>query len=43
MRGVGAVALGACVAIPAVAQASEPVRTVFGTLPDGRTVEEVTL
>jgi aldose 1-epimerase len=43
MRGVGAVALGACAAIPAVAQASEPVRTVFGTLPDGRTVEEVTL
>ncbi|EIZ87101.1 aldose 1-epimerase [Methylobacterium sp. GXF4] len=43
MRGVGAVALGACAANPAVAQASEPVRTVFGTLPDGRTVEEVTL
>ncbi|SFM23664.1 aldose epimerase family protein [Methylobacterium pseudosasicola] len=43
MRGVGAVALGACAAIPVVAPAAEPVRTVFGTLPDGRAVEEVTL
>ncbi|MCJ2095769.1 galactose mutarotase [Methylobacterium sp. J-072] len=32
-----------CATIPMVAQAAEPVRTVFGTLPDGRTVEEVTL
>ncbi|MCJ2056863.1 galactose mutarotase [Methylobacterium sp. J-048] len=43
MRGVGAVALGACAAIPMVARAAEPVRTLFGTLPDGRAVEEVTL
>ncbi|MCJ2139597.1 aldose epimerase family protein [Methylobacterium sp. E-066] len=32
-----------CATIPMVAQAAEPVRTVFGTLPDGRTVEEVML
>lgn len=47
MRGVGPLALCACAAIPgltpAPAQAAEPVRTVFGTLPDGRSVEEVTL
>ena len=43
MRGVGTVALCACAAAPALAQAAEPSRTVFGTLPDGRTVEEVTL
>ena len=43
MRGVGTVALCACAAVPAIAQAAEPSRTVFGTLPDGRTVEEVTL
>jgi len=40
---MGLVALCAGVAIPALVQAAEPVRTVFGTLPDGRTVEEVTL
>jgi len=43
MRGLGTVALCACAGLPALAQAAEPVRTVFGTLPDGRTVEEVTL
>jgi len=47
MRGVGSLALCACAAIPgltlAPARAAEPTRTVFGTLPDGRTVEEVTL
>ncbi|WP_173009260.1 aldose epimerase family protein [Methylobacterium sp. P1-11] len=47
MRGVGSLALCACAAIPgltpAPAWAAEPARTVFGTLPDGRTVEEVTL
>ncbi|AIQ89437.1 Aldose 1-epimerase [Methylobacterium oryzae CBMB20] len=44
---MGPLALCACAAIPgltpAPAQAAEPVRTVFGTLPDGRSVEEVTL
>ena len=39
MRGVGLVALCAGVAIPALVQAAEPVRTVFGTLPDGRPVD----
>ncbi|WP_267356692.1 MULTISPECIES: aldose epimerase family protein [unclassified Methylobacterium] len=43
MRGVGPVTLCAGAMIPALAQAAEPTRTVFGTLPDGRTVEEVTL
>ena len=43
MRGVGLVAVCAGAAIPALAQAGAPARTVFGTLPDGRTVEEVTL
>jgi aldose 1-epimerase len=43
MRGLGTVALCACAAVPALARAAEPSRTVFGTLPDGRTVEEVTL
>lgn len=43
MRGLGTVALCACAGLPALAQAAEPARTVFGTLPDGRTVEEVTL
>lgn len=47
MRGVGTLALCACAAVPglspAPARAAEPTRTVFGTLPDGRTVEEVTL
>lgn len=47
MRGVGPLALCACAAIPgltpAPVRAAEPVRTVFGTLPDGRSVEEVTL
>ena len=43
MRGVGPVTLCAGAMIPALAQAAGPVRTVFGTLPDGRTVEEVTL
>ncbi|MDP4005673.1 aldose epimerase family protein [Methylobacterium sp. NEAU K] len=43
MRGVVSVALCACAAIPAAAQAAEPGRTVFGTLPDGSKVEEVTL
>ena len=47
MRGAGLVAMCAGAAIPSLAQAqaraAEPVRTVFGTLPDGRTVEEVTL
>ena len=43
MRGLSWLVLCACAAIPVVAQAAEPVRTVFGTLPDGRTVEEVTL
>ncbi len=47
MRGVGSLALCACAALPgltpAPARAAEPTRTVFGTLPDGRTVEEVTL
>ncbi|MCJ2067075.1 galactose mutarotase [Methylobacterium sp. J-088] len=43
MRGVGPVTLCAGATIPALAQAAEPVRTVFVTLPDGRTVEEVTL
>lgn len=43
MRGVGPVAACAGAMIPALAQAAEPVRTVFGTLPDGRLVEEVTL
>ena len=41
MRGVGPLALCACAAIPGLIPA--PVRTVFGTLPDGRSVEEVTL
>lgn len=43
MRGVGSLALCACAALPgltpAPARAVEPTRTVFGTLPDGRTVE----
>ncbi|WP_457108714.1 aldose epimerase family protein [Methylobacterium sp. P5_C11] len=47
MRGVGTLALCASAAVPglspAPARAAEPTRTVFGTLPDGRTVEEVTL
>ncbi|MBE7201696.1 MAG: galactose-1-epimerase, partial [Parafilimonas terrae] len=43
MRSVGPVALCTGAMIPVLAQAAEPVRTVFGTLPDGRTVEEVTL
>lgn len=43
MLGTRTVALCACAAIPALAQAAEPSRTVFGTLPDGRPVEEVTL
>jgi aldose 1-epimerase len=43
MRGVGVLAACAGAMIPALAQGAEPVRTVFGTLPDGRTVEEVTL
>lgn len=47
MRGVGPLALCACAVIPglipAPVRAAEPVRTVFGTLPDGRSVEEVTL
>jgi aldose 1-epimerase len=43
MRGAGPVAACAGAMIPALAQAAEPVRTVFGTLPDGRLVEEVTL
>ena len=42
MRSVGMAALCACAAIPA-ARAAEPARSAFGTLPDGRTVEEVTL
>jgi aldose 1-epimerase len=53
MRGVGILALCAgatvpvvtipVVTIPVPARAAEPARAVFGTLPDGRTVEEVTL
>ena len=43
MRGLATAALCACAAMPAVTQAAEPARTTFGTLPDGRTVEEVTL
>jgi aldose 1-epimerase len=43
MRGLDILALCACAAVPALAQAAEPSRAVFGTLPDGRPVEEVTL
>lgn len=42
MNGWKAAILGAC-AVPATALAGEATRTPFGTLPDGRKVEEVTL
>lgn len=42
MRGWGAIVMGFCV-LPAVAAAGEAKRASFGTLPDGRGVEEVTL
>lgn len=40
---LGATALAAALAVPAVAQAAEAKKGSFGTLPDGRAVESVTL